>query len=246
MPAGYQAFGSAAGYVGSAPFQPIDLSGLVAWFRADKGLTLNGSNVSAWADQSGVGDSGRNLAQGNSALQPAFTASDAAYNNRPTVGFAGLELLVSGAWSANLPVPSTRMVVGHGANDLTNNYFMDSIQGGNQHALIASSSGFSDVFDGATLTDNTATPDTPNVFVIVDNGASTKIYRSAHTVRKTGNAGANANWTGVTVGNTAGGGSFALTGSIAEIAEWDRALSATEIALLMDYAGARYGISIGA
>jgi len=38
-----------------APFSPSDISGLSLWLKADAGVTLSGSNVTAWADQSGNG-----------------------------------------------------------------------------------------------------------------------------------------------------------------------------------------------
>jgi hypothetical protein len=41
---------------GGAPFSPSDISGLSLWLKADAGVTLSGSNVTAWADQSGNGN----------------------------------------------------------------------------------------------------------------------------------------------------------------------------------------------
>jgi len=41
---------------GTAPFLPTDLTGLSLWLKADTGITLSGSNVTAWADQSGNGN----------------------------------------------------------------------------------------------------------------------------------------------------------------------------------------------
>jgi hypothetical protein len=37
-------------------FSPANLSGLSLWLKADAGVTLSGSNVTAWADQSGNGN----------------------------------------------------------------------------------------------------------------------------------------------------------------------------------------------
>ena len=39
--------------VGGASFSPANLSGLSLWLKGDAGITLSGSNVTAWADQSG-------------------------------------------------------------------------------------------------------------------------------------------------------------------------------------------------
>lgn len=40
----------------TAPFSPADITGLSLWLKADAGVTLSGSNVTAWADQSGNGN----------------------------------------------------------------------------------------------------------------------------------------------------------------------------------------------
>jgi len=42
----------------STPFSPADLTGLSLWLKADAGITLSGSDVTAWADQSGNGNNG--------------------------------------------------------------------------------------------------------------------------------------------------------------------------------------------
>ena len=40
------------GVAPTAPFSPNDITGLSLWLKADAGVTLSGSNVTAWADQS--------------------------------------------------------------------------------------------------------------------------------------------------------------------------------------------------
>ena len=59
---------------------PTDISGMIIWYRADLGVTLNGSNVSALADQSA---SGYNASQGTAANQPLFVASG--QNSMPAI-----------------------------------------------------------------------------------------------------------------------------------------------------------------
>ena len=51
-----------------AAFRPTDLSNLEFWVRSDLGLTLNGSNVTTWADQSG---NSRELTQGTDSRPPS-------------------------------------------------------------------------------------------------------------------------------------------------------------------------------
>lgn len=72
------------------PFSPDDLANLALWLDAsDSGtVTLNGSDVSAWADKSG---NGRNMSQGSAALQPAYVTN--AHNGLATLRFTGSEYL---------------------------------------------------------------------------------------------------------------------------------------------------------
>lgn len=63
---------------------PLTISGLYGWYRSDLGITLNGSTVSAWADQSG---NGRNLTQSTGSKQPTYNATDSQYNNKPSLTF---------------------------------------------------------------------------------------------------------------------------------------------------------------
>ena len=62
-------------------------TGLVARFRADTNITLNGSNVSAWSDFSNT----YTLSQGTAANQPSYvTGRDASFFNfQPCIGFLG-------------------------------------------------------------------------------------------------------------------------------------------------------------
>lgn len=62
---------------------PRSVSGCIFWVRADLGITLNGSNVSAWADQTA---SGMNLVQATASSQPAYNASGGG-NNQAYIAF---------------------------------------------------------------------------------------------------------------------------------------------------------------
>jgi hypothetical protein len=70
------------------------------WIRSDLGITLNGSNVSAWADQSGAGN---HYTQGTGAAQPAYTASDATLNNQPSVLFDGSDDFMASSFDPPTP-----------------------------------------------------------------------------------------------------------------------------------------------
>jgi len=68
---------------GAAPFSPTDLSGLSLWLKSDAGVTLSGSNVTAWADQSG---NGNNAAAGEE-FEPTLVAN--VLNSKPVLRFNG-------------------------------------------------------------------------------------------------------------------------------------------------------------
>lgn len=61
---------------------PPALPGLVLWFRADRGITLNGADVSGWADQS---QTANNASQITAIDQPRYIASDT--DGLPSVEF---------------------------------------------------------------------------------------------------------------------------------------------------------------
>lgn len=71
---------------------PAKLTGLVAWYKADVGVSLSGSNVTGWADQSGHG---YNLVVGTGGTSPVFNATG--FNGRQTIAFtaASSEYLVT-------------------------------------------------------------------------------------------------------------------------------------------------------
>jgi hypothetical protein len=70
--------------VNDASSGPVPTAGLKLWLKADAGVSLNGTTVSQWADQSGNGAS---AAQATTDLQPTFVASAA--NGKPAVKFDG-------------------------------------------------------------------------------------------------------------------------------------------------------------
>lgn len=51
--------------------------GMILWLKSDVGITLNGSNVSAWDDQSGAGN---DATQATAASQPAFADDEVTFD----------------------------------------------------------------------------------------------------------------------------------------------------------------------
>jgi hypothetical protein len=65
---------------GWGPWRPTRIPGCVLWLRADLGVTLVSGKVSAWADQSGMGN---HFTQATGADQMAYVAP--AYNGHPAL-----------------------------------------------------------------------------------------------------------------------------------------------------------------
>jgi len=68
---------------GGASFSPANLSGLSLWLKSDAGVTTSGSNVTAWADQSGNGfNANGNVTDG---VNPTFVSN--VKNGKPILRF---------------------------------------------------------------------------------------------------------------------------------------------------------------
>lgn len=79
---------------GLSQYGPNKLSNLYAWYRSDRGITLNGSTVAAWADQ---GANGFHAIQASAINQPNYNVSNVTMNSRPTInGDASNDSLVAG------------------------------------------------------------------------------------------------------------------------------------------------------
>lgn len=80
---------------------PLAMPGVAFYYRADRGVVVDGSNVSQWLDQSGQGN---HLSQATAARQPAFTASNARFNGYPSIDFAKAQ--TEYLFGADLPICS--------------------------------------------------------------------------------------------------------------------------------------------
>ena len=89
---------------GSAPadWTPSNLSNVAAWWKADAGLTLAGSSVSAWADQT---SNSNDLSQAVAGDQPQRIVDG--LNSTDVVSFAGATLSLSAADSNSLDLATS-------------------------------------------------------------------------------------------------------------------------------------------
>lgn len=226
---------------GAGGFVPTQLAGCVLWLRSDLGISLNGSNVSAWADQSGQGN---NVTQGVAGQQPAYSTSDASYGGRPSLSFAqaSTQFLKSSTTIVTASQPITLVVVGEGSQAVGAQWWMAIGPGALNCGLEdpgTSAPGNVGLYAGSFVF--IAASDSAGVFAAVLNGASSKLFRnSSSTAVGTGNPGTGALSNNVAIGaNTAG--TQTLQGKVTEALIYTRDLSADgSLGPLFQYLGSTY------
>lgn len=224
---------------------PTQISGCVAWFRADLGVTSSSGLVSQWNDQSGTGDANKNCTQSTGASKPTLNSSNASYNYKPTLDFDGTDdYMQSGTWVSALSQPFTDFVVGHSPAGASGSLALDTLSA-TQASLRIEGSTHPGIYAGTTTVDSTGVWTSAGAFCAIFNGGSSTLYFNSHTSTGSGNPGTNGR-NGTTIGTYDGQltGPYNWQGSIAEIITYNRVLSGSEITRVMKYLGTRYGITI--
>ncbi len=194
------------------------IPGLLLWLDANKGITLSSGFVTAWADQSGAGDPGRNAQQPTPSNLPGYNAADPSYNGQATLSMLSNQWMVTGAWSTAPAQPLTVVVVGEQQAGGTHQQFLtDSISAASEMALYVPGGGGSiDLYAGAVTGASGQPTNSPGIFLAEYNGASSAVYHNNPTTPlATGNAGTNG-ITGLTIG--AGAGAPITTTSLGKFA----------------------------
>jgi hypothetical protein len=214
---------------------------LLAWYRSDKGVTVTGSGVSTWADQSGTGDANKNAVQAVDANRPPLVASDANFNNLPSINFAATKFLKTGVWAVAMAGPTTVFIVGMTTSNGTC-WYVNSL--GNPMGMFSAASNFKMTDEGSVLASGASTANIPSIMVCVFNDPSSTIAVRQNTPQNTGLAG-----TGAATGLTLGAfqdGSANLIGQMTEVIVANGPVSAGKIARVTAYASLRYAIAQGA
>jgi hypothetical protein len=221
---------SSRGIVG---FSPSQIPGLKIWLDSALGITLNGSTVSAWADQSG---NGNNFTNPSGTSQPIYSASDANYAGAPSLGCAGAQY-IDCVNNLGLAQPVTWVVAGKLTS--TGTYLLAAKAGTSQQ--IYNNAGNLDIYAGTALNSTTSMV-APCVMGAIMNGASSASYiNNSGTAAASGNAGANGVVTPELGAATQSSG-FA-TATIASVLLYSSALTPSQMHSLFSYLGARYGIA---
>ncbi len=103
-------------------WQPSDETGLEAWYKYQSGITLNGSDVSAWADSS---SNSFDMVQATATEQPAYNSGAIEFTPADThnLGSAS-DITLSGAFTIGIKLePDASNVTVLGSNDTPNEFF---------------------------------------------------------------------------------------------------------------------------
>lgn len=231
------------GHGGGGQWTPLALSNLAAWYRADRGITLNGSTVSAWADQSG---NGRHLSQGTAANQPTFTASG--IGGQPSLTFDGTNdhvACVPASWGSALVQPVTTYSVAiETSQTATARVIMSLALGGAsrcQHGQLDATNVY--LYSGTAI-QGAASTTTARVWCGVHNGASSALYLdNSSSAVASGDAGTQG-MDCLQISGVNGTAGALWFGSIAEGIVYAGLHDAATRARVFRYLGARYGIAV--
>ncbi|HEY3819494.1 MAG TPA: hypothetical protein VGL81_20130 [Polyangiaceae bacterium] len=230
-------------------FVPTDLGGCVLWLRGDLGVTLNGTTVSAWADQSPSNDANKNLGQSTAGKQP--TVSQLSGMRALGLSSASTTFMTSGLWASVLLQPSTWLFVGDNTNGgAAAQYLMDGDDTGHGQAVTyVPSTTTETIFAAGGSFSATKSWATASAFLGEWNGASSKIYFNNFTTAAasgTVNGGASGGQGSMTFGmhSNAFGGGNNWDGAVAEIIAFNRILLPSEKSRLRNYINGRYALGV--
>jgi hypothetical protein len=221
------------------PFSPASISGLALWLKADAGVTLSGSNVTGWADQSG---NGKHATVYNN--PPEFSA--VGLNGRPTIIFSeGAESALTGAQVLG-SVPCTIVCVVEFYSDQEIGVFFQQFA---EADYVAAYRGFTNgfnfkqyrIYNGENLSsDNIMELNVAYQFTAIVNGANSFLFLN-------GTQSANDDSGGLTpegayfVGRWEGG-SRSTDVKISEVLCYSKALSSTERQQIDSYLSVKYAL----
>jgi hypothetical protein len=221
---------------------PTNLSGCILWLRGDLGVTLNGADVAAWADQSGQGN---DATQGVAADQPAFEAAGGP-NGTPCVTFdsGNTEFLDLTGMVDTSNAYTIFAVFDPDTNP--NGASLFSSTGTGNRLLVYTSTGAAPgtlgLNDGATRIGMVCTL-TPQILTwryYASPGLD--FYRDGSILDASNAHTSNADIAGTTLLGEFSGGGQHLDGKLAEIIIYNRKLTDTEVAIVHAYLSNRYAI----
>jgi hypothetical protein len=233
-------------------FGRATITGLKLWLRADAGVTLSGSGVSNWADQSG---NGNDVSQATGAYQP--TVTPASINGLPGINFSATQgltgattLLASGSPRTVIavikPTSTTdclmQIFVGGTAwlarlfTNAGNKEFYNSVSGGTADTITL---GFDPSNTGHVLEISSVVGSKPTVAF---DGASYLATASAGDGTVKAETGGTSSFFNVGCYVPSANG---FAGDICEMLVFDHVLGASDLNQVRVYLQGKYGISLG-
>ena len=103
-------------------WKPSDETGLEAWYKYQTGITLNGSDVSAWADSS---ENSFNMVQATATEQPAYNSGAIEFTPADTHNLqSASDITLSGAFTIGIKLePDASNLTVLGSNTTPNEFF---------------------------------------------------------------------------------------------------------------------------
>ncbi len=229
-----------------------DIPNCTMHLRADRGVTLNGSTVSNWADQTA---NANDMAQASATSQPTYSATS--FNSKPGITWdgsndigtvAGLGTAISG-----FRIPWTVIAAEQWVSLVDNAAaFYWSGGGAGFYRMLNNTSKYRsairDDSGDAVTTDNPATDTSAHVLTLINTGTTESLY-----LDNTGRASDPVNLAGASVGTVTvttfslgalGVSSLAANIRYAEILVCTRAISATERFLAEHQIATRQGVTL--
>lgn len=215
-------------------FSPANLAGLSLWLKADAGVTLSGSDVTAWADQSGNGKNATPIT-----ASPTITT----INSKNFVRFNGVDQALSGS-NVISAIPCTIISVVRWRSFKGIDMWFQQNGGEDNVALYAGDSFAWRVFNGADLDSTYSEWDfdvTQLAITIVNGENSAHFYNGA--AAGTGDSGDRTPAGNYYLSYWAGGGEDKYRHfDIAEIIIYNRVITTTERQQVEGYLNAKYAI----
>lgn len=224
--------------LGAPPWTPKALgSSLAIWLRADLGITLNGSTVSAWADQSG---NGHHVSQATASKQPPVTAS--AINGKPALrgdGGTSSRRLDNGTYVTGT-AHTVFVVYTHDGTAAYNSRAIDFQPGSNR--LVGRYGLEHRAYNGAFLTGPASASGVAVVSTYKQSAAGGVLYINGTSAAT--NVTTVTSSTGISVmGNNSAGAEY-MIGFLAEVVIMNVAASDADRQKVERYMGSRYGIAV--
>jgi len=225
---------------GAAPaFAPDDIAGLEAWFESDSGITESGGFVTLWENQATSGSNRDLLSAG--AERPTYTASDADFNNEPSLSSSdGWRVMASAStWSSSVAQPLTFFLVMKGTGAGTGGYVDTHTTG---RCGLLSDGGDFETYYGGTFPTHGSTSGTHLVWWTA-NGASSEVGIDATAALEAASNGTTG-LDGLTLFSSPASANPAPTNTkIAALLIYSSALGSSDRGDVLDYLSTKYGIS---